>query len=284
MEELAAVPANQSAVLSREKAGRRVKKGRRRSEKKAWLLPLVFGLLFLMAWQTGLFHKLFRLELYQLPLPSAIASSLRENAEMLWRYSLFTGMEILVGCLAGSLLGLIAASAASFAPKALKGGIAMLAALNAVPIIALAPVMNNWFGSGAASKIAIVSVMTMSTMAVGAYKGLRSIEPMYVELMHVYAASRRSVFIKLRFKNGLPHFFTALKINMSTSIIGAIVGEFFISSRGLGFLLSDQIKLGNMPLAWSCITIAAALGIVLFYLVQLAEKLAIPWHVAQRNR
>lgn len=144
--------------------------------------------------------------------------------------------------------------------------------------------MNNWFGDGAASKIAIVSIMTMATMAVTAYKGLRSVEPAYLELMHAYASGRFHVFAKLRFRLALPPIFTALKINMATGIIGAIVGEFFISSRGLGFLLSDQIKLGNMPIAWSCIIIAAVLGIALYYFVQLLERIAIPWHVAQRKR
>lgn len=70
---------------------------------------------------------------------------------------------------------------------------------------------------------------------------------------------------------------------MSTSIIGAIVGEFFIASQGLGYLLSDQIRLANMPLAWSCIVIAAALGIVLYEAVVLAEKRLIPWNRARIN-
>lgn len=63
---------------------------------------------------------------------------------------------------------------------------------------------------------------------------------------------------------------------MSTSIIGAIVGEFFIASQGLGYLLSDQIRLANMPLAWACIVIAAVLGIVLYELVVFTEKRLLP--------
>nr|WP_243865486.1 ABC transporter permease subunit [Paenibacillus lupini] len=184
----------------------------------------------------------------------------------------------------GSAIGLLAAIAASFIPRAGKGAITLLAALNAVPIVALAPIMNNWFGDGVASKIALVSIMTMATMAVSAFKGLRSVEPAYLELMHSYAAGRLAIFAKLRFRLALPHIFIALKINMATGMIGAIVGEFFISSRGLGFLLSDQIKLGNMPIAWSCIIIAAVLGIALYYCIQLVERIAIPWHVAQRAK
>lgn len=255
-----------------------------KSKRRAFLLPSGFGVLFLLIWQLKGFHKLFHLEQYQLPIPSSIAVSIRENVDVLWSYSLYTGSEIVGGCLAGSLLGLIAAVAASFFPRTGRGGIALMASLNAVPIVALAPVMNNWFGDGATSKMAIVSVMTMATMAVSSFKGLRSIDPTSIELMNSYAAGKFQIFAKLRFRNALPHVFTALKINMSTSIIGAIVGEFFISSRGLGYLLSDQIKLANMPLAWSCIVIAALLGIILYYIVQLIERLVIPWHIAQRKQ
>lgn len=256
----------------------------RMGKRPTFLLPLGFGVLFLIIWQLEGFHKLFALEQYQLPIPSTIAASIQENIDVLWSYSLYTGSEMIGGCLIGSLLGLLAAVTALWFPRMGRGGITMMASLNAVPIVALAPVMNNWFGDGVASKMAIVSVMTMATMAVTVFKGLRSIDPMSIELMHSYAAGKLQVFMKLRFRTALPHLFTALKINMSTSIIGAIVGEFFISSRGLGYLLSDQIKLANMPLAWSCIVIAAVLGILLYYLVQLVERLVIPWHVAQRKQ
>ncbi|WP_317980821.1 ABC transporter permease [Paenibacillus glycanilyticus] len=255
---------------------------RKQSRSTIWL-PIGFGLLFLIIWQLKGFHKLFRLELYQLPIPSAIVRAIHSNGDLLWNYSLYTGAEMIGGCLIGSAIGLLAAIAASFIPQAGKGAITLVAALNAVPIVALAPVMNNWFGDGVASKMAIVAIMTMATMAVSAYKGLRSVEPAYLELMHAYAAGRLTIFFKLRLRLALPAIFTALKINMATGIIGAIVGEFFISSRGLGFLLSDQIKLGNMPIAWSCIVIAAVLGIALYYLIQLIERIVIPWHAARRK-
>lgn len=262
-----------------------LKRGRAlKSKRSAFLLPSGFGVLFLLIWQLKGFHTLFHLEQYQLPIPSSVAVSIRENVDILWSYSLYTGSEIVGGCLVGSLLGLFAAVAASFFPRMGRGGITLMASLNAVPIVALAPVMNNWFGDGVASKMAIVSVMTMATMAVSAFKGLRSIDPSSIELMNSYTAGKFQIFAKLRFRNALPHLFTALKINMSTSIIGSIVGEFFISSRGLGYLLSDQIKLANMPLAWSCIVIAAILGIILYYTVQLIERLVIPWHIAQRKQ
>ncbi|PAD30565.1 ABC transporter permease [Paenibacillus sp. 7523-1] len=247
------------------------------------LLPWLAGLCFLALWQLRLFHQLFSLESYQLPVPSAIAASIRDNAEMLFRYALYSGTEMLGGFLLGSLLGAVAAAGASFFPISGKAGIAVMSALNAVPIVALAPIMNNWFGDGIWSRIAVVAVITMAAMAVSLFKGLTSIQPQYGELLDGLAASRMQVFLKLRLPHAMPSLFAGLKINMSTSIIGAIVGEFFIASQGLGYLLSDQIRLANMPLAWSCIVIAAALGIVLYEAVVLAEKRLIPWNRVRTN-
>ncbi|MBD0380253.1 ABC transporter permease [Paenibacillus sedimenti] len=246
------------------------------------MLPYGFGFLFALLWQLEGFHKLFHLERYQLPIPSDILLSIRDNSDILSIYALYTGIEIIGGCLIGSLLGWLAAVLASFFPHAGAGAISIMASLNAVPIVALAPIMNNWLGDGVASRIGIVTVMTMATMAVSTYKGLRSIEPTYLELMTSYAASARHTFLKLRLPKAMPAIFSALKINMSTSIIGAIVGEFFISSRGLGYLLSDQIRLANMPLAWACIVIAAILGIALYTMIQWIEKISIPWSISQR--
>jgi NitT/TauT family transport system permease protein len=246
------------------------------------LFPYMFGLTFAFLWQFEGIHKLFSLERYQLPIPSDIVVAMHDNSDILLIYTLYTGIEMIGGFLIGSLLGWLAAVAASFRPQAGSGAISLMASLNAVPIVALAPLMNNWFGDGVASRMGIVSVMTMATMAVSTYKGLRSIEPTYLELMTSYAASSSQFFLKLRLPKALPAIFSALKINMSTSIIGAIVGEFFIASRGLGYLLSDQIRLANMPLAWACIVIAAILGIVLFTIIQLLEKRMIPWSISQR--
>ncbi|MCL6662177.1 MULTISPECIES: ABC transporter permease [Paenibacillus] len=247
------------------------------------MLPWGAGVMFLALWQLRLFHWIFSLESYQLPVPSAIAASIQENANMLFRYAVYSGAEMLGGFLLGSLLGALAAAGASFFPTSGRAAVTVLSALNAVPIVALAPIMNNWFGDGIWSRIAVVTVITMAAMAVSLFKGLTSIQPQYSDLLSGLAASRMQFFWKLRLPHALPSLFAGLKINMSTSIIGAIVGEFFIASQGLGYLLSDQIRLANMPLAWSCIVIAAALGIVLYEAVVLAEKRLIPWNRARTD-
>ena len=244
---------------------------------KSRLFPIGLGLLFILIWQYKIIHKIFNLQEYQLPVPSAILQAIEENGHTLVLYGYYTSIEIVGGFLAGSALGWIAAYLAVTFPWFGKGGVAIAASLNAVPIVALAPIMNNWLGSGELSRIGVVTVLTTATMTVNGFKGMNSIGQSYLELFSSYSATSKQVFMKLRFQNSLPYVFSALKINMTTSIIGAIVGEFFVSSRGLGYWLSDQIKLANMPVAWSCIVIAAVIGIMFYYIIELIEKVTVPW-------
>lgn len=246
------------------------------------ILPLAAGVLFLELWQQKAFHSLFHLQTYQLPLPSAIWEAIRGNSDLLLSYTRYTMTEAVSGMLIGSALGFLIALIATVWPRWGSGGILLVAALNAVPIVALAPIMNLWFSDGIASRIAIVAVATMAAMAMNAHKGLSSVDPLALDLMRSYAAGKVEVFTRLRMANSLPYVFTALKINATASMIGAIVGEFFYSSRGLGYLLSNSIKVAKMPLGWSCIVVAAAAGILFYLIVERLEKIFIRWHPSQR--
>ncbi|WP_310830631.1 ABC transporter permease [Paenibacillus pedocola] len=267
-------------------SGPQKQKGKRRLLK--WfnpgvILPLLAGVLFLLLWEFQVFHKLFDLKKYQLPLPSAIWEAMRENYSLLLSYTGYTLTEAVVGMLIGSACGFLIALAATAWPRWGGGSLTLVAALNAVPIVALAPIMNLWFGDGIGSRAAIVTATTMAAMAINAYKGMAAVDPLALDLMHSYAAGKPAVFRYLRIQNSLPYVFTALKINATASMIGAIVGEFFFSSRGLGYLLSNSIKVAKMPLGWSCIVLAAIAGVLFYLIVERLEKVFIKWHSSQRS-
>ncbi|MFC5531903.1 ABC transporter permease [Cohnella yongneupensis] len=243
---------------------------------------MLAGVAFILLWQRQAFHHLLHLRTYQLPLPSAIVDAIRENAELLASYARYTLTEAVFGMLLGSALGFALALIATAWPKWGSGGIILVAAFNAVPIVALAPIMNLWFGDGMGSRIAIVAATTMAAMAINAHKGMTSIDPLALDLMRAYAASKLQVFRYLRIAGSLPYVFTALKINATAGMIGAIVGEFFFSSRGLGYLMSNSIKVAKMPLGWACIVVAAVLGVIFYLLIELLERLFIRWHPSGR--
>ncbi|WP_342420690.1 ABC transporter permease [Paenibacillus sp. FSL E2-0178] len=246
------------------------------------ILPLLAGVIFLVLWEYQVFHRIFDLKKYQLPLPSAIAEAMRDNFSLLLSYTGYTLTEAVLGMLIGSACGFLIALAATAWPRWGGGSLTMVAALNAVPIVALAPIMNLWFGDGIGSRAAIVTATTMAAMAINAYKGMAAVDPLALDLMHSYAAGKPAVFRYLRIQNSLPYVFTALKINATASMIGAIVGEFFFSSRGLGYLLSNSIKVAKMPLGWSCIVLAAIAGVIFYLVVERLEKAFIKWHPSQR--
>ncbi|MEI2396875.1 ABC transporter permease [Paenibacillus sp. FSL R10-2199] len=246
------------------------------------ILPLLAGVIFLVLWEYQVFHRIFDLKKYQLPLPSAIAEAMRDNFSLLLSYTGYTLTEAVLGMLIGSACGFLIALAATAWPRWGGGSLTMVAALNAVPIVALAPIMNLWFGDGIGSRAAIVTATTMAAMAINAYKGMVAVDPLALDLMHSYAAAKPAVFRYLRIQNSLPYVFTALKINATASMIGAIVGEFFFSSRGLGYLLSNSIKVAKMPLGWSCIVLAAIAGVIFYLAVERLEKAFIKWHPSQR--
>lgn len=246
------------------------------------ILPIIAGILFFILWEVEFFHSVLNLKTYQLPLPSVIFETIKENASTLINFSGYTFAEAFFGLIIGSSLGFIIALIATASPKWGKGGLTLIVAFNAVPIVALAPIMNLWFGNGIGSRIAIVTITTMVAMAVNAHKGMTSVHPLSLDLMFSYAAKKVHVFRYLRIANSLPYVFTALKINATASMIGAIVGEFFYASNGLGYLLSNSIKVAQMPLGWTCIVIASIVGIIFYLFIELLEKIFMKWHPSER--
>ncbi|PYF08919.1 ABC transporter permease [Ureibacillus chungkukjangi] len=261
----------------------KVKKKKNRHNSSKIIIPITAGIVFLLLWEFQIFHGIFQLKTYQLPIPSAIMAAFIENFSTLFSYTAYTFTEAVLGMLLGSSVGFMLALIASAFPKWGRSGLMIVVALNAVPIVALAPIMNLWFGNGMGSRIAIVTITTMAAMAINAHKGLSNVNPLALDLMHSYAAKKLEVFKYLRISNSLPYVFTALKINTTASMIGAIVGEFFYSSKGLGYLLSNSIKIAQMPLGWSCIIIASIAGVIFYLVVEGLEKMFIGWHASERK-
>ena len=184
-----AVPATMQ-IVSTAKSAAEPQKANRFSPGKTsriWL-PVLAGLAFAALWEGKALHSLFGLKTYQLPVPSAIAQAAIENADILTAYAGYTLTEAVLGMLLGSFIGFVIAVTALAWPKWASGSIMLVAALNAIPIVALAPIMNLWFGGGIGSRIAIVTVTTMAAMVINAHKGMSMVDPLALDLMHSYAA------------------------------------------------------------------------------------------------
>ncbi len=239
--------------------------------------------LVLLGWEAVV--RLFDIQFYLLPAPSAIARTFAANAVFLVGAAWYTGQEALagfgLGCGLGISVALVSVRWRGVADALLPYAIAA----NSVPIIAFAPLAIVWFGVEQGSKIAIVAMMAFFPTMVSTVRGLRSPAPAALELMRSYGATERQVFVKLRIPAALPFTFTALKLSASLAMIGAVVGEFFGGfERSLGVYIVSQAALFHTREAWSAIIVACAFGIAFYAAIVGAERLAIPWYVTLRRR
>ncbi len=248
-----------------------------------WIPALAVFVLGIAAWQ-GLVAA-FHVQEFLLPKPTEIARTFWDERSALWHAGVYTFKEALGGFALGSGLGILAALLfAAFRPLG-TAFMPFAVAANAVPIIAFAPIMNDWFGLlNPFSKMAIAAVLCFFPVLINTLRGLTSVDPRSIELMHSYAAGRTSIFQRVRIPASLPHLFAGLKIASVLSMIGAIVGEYFGGpTNALGVTILNASAYTNFPEAWAGIVLASAFGILFYGAVALAELLTTAWDPSRRT-
>jgi len=251
-----------------------------------WAGPLtaaLFGLWLLFFWQAGV--TVFEVPRVLLPAPSAIVMSLAEHASTLGRDFVQTVLKaVLVGWLLGSGLGFGVALAIDRLPFLQRGLLPLASLTSTIPLVAVAPIMVMWFGFEWPSKAAVVVLMTFFPMLVATLAGLQAAGRIERELMHSYAAGYARTLLWLRLPCAVPFIMSALKVNATLALIGAIVAEFFGSPTvGLGFRISTEAARMNMALVWGAIVVAAVTGSLAYaLLVQLERRWAF-WHPSVRS-
>jgi NitT/TauT family transport system permease protein len=251
---------------------------------RAWPLvwpPLVTALVVGLAWE-GLTVAL-DIPAYFIPSPSRIWMAFWSNPESLLANAGVTLLEAVSGCAIGSLLGAMLGTAFAYSRLLARSLLPYFIASNTIPTVAIAPIIILWFGHGLASKIAVTTFLSFFPLALNMMKGLQSYDRVIMDVFHVAAASPRQRFLKMRLPSALPYVFVGLKINVTFSVIGAIVSEFVQADRGLGFVIMTTYRTLNMPRLWAALIVSALIGIVFFGIVTLVERLLIPWHSSMRS-
>lgn len=223
-----------------------------------------------------------------LPAPSAIVSALVEN----WQtgYQIFPAAQVTLqeaggGLIAGALLGLLIAFMVARFPTARDIVLPIGIAVNAIPIVAFAPLANNWFGSQSAySKMAISAALVFFPIMINVLRGLTQVDASALELMRSYAAGEATVLRKVRIPNALPFFLTGLKIGTTLSLIGAVVGEYFGGLNvALGRVVVESASTLAFEVTWAAILVVSVTGIAMYLVVTAAERVLIPWHPSVRG-
>jgi len=241
------------------------------------LPPIVVGVGVIVLWELTV--TLGRIAPFIVPAPSAIWRQLVEQRVNVWQAALASGANALIGLIAGTVLGVLAAMAASRFRPLSEVSVPFAAVLNALPIIALAPILNNMFETTSSVPRRIVTaIIVFFPIFVNTLRGLRQIDPVHAELMRSYAASPWTTTKVVRLPGALPFFFTGLKIASSGAVIAAIVSEYFGGlQKGLGPAITSAAAASAYPRAWALVTAAIALGLAFYIVAVLAERLAMPW-------
>ncbi|HEY0696326.1 MAG TPA: ABC transporter permease subunit [Micromonospora sp.] len=243
------------------------------------LLPVtVTALVILGSWQ--LVVAAFDIPSFIVPAPTAISAAFSAEFGTIMSASVVTVQEVLLGLVLGAVAGVVVALALSRFPGVSGPVLTAAVVINCAPIVALAPIFNNWFGvTNPMSKAGVAAVMVFFPVLVNTTRGLLQVSPLHLEIMQSLAARPRQVALMLRLPNALPYLFNALKLGTTLAVIGVIVTEYFGGpSNALGVYIAYQAALPRFEYAWAGIAVASALGLLMFGAMSLLERLLMPWH------
>jgi len=248
-----------------------------------WLVlpPFLFSVLFLLAWE--LYCRWRDISESALPPPSAVGDALWENRSLLVDNAWVTIQEILLGLAIAVVVGVGLGALIRSSPVVERALYPWLVVSQLVPIPAIAPVFVIWFGFDMRPKVLVVALVSFFPIVVNTVDGLRAADPELIDLLRTLRATRRRIFRVARLPAALPFVFSGLKVSAAFSVIGAVFGEWVGASEGLGYLVLILNNQTDTAGVFAVVTLLAVIGIGLFGLVSLVERLLLPWYHAPRR-
>lgn len=236
-----------------------------------WRWGLLAALLFF--WEIG--SRIGLIDPFFFSSPTAIfrTAVVKWQSGQLPRDILYTTSSTLLGFLLGTLIGSFAGLMFWFSRPVALVAEPWLVILNALPKLALAPVMVIIIGIGFASKVALAFLMTVVVAAMSAYGGVQTVDPALLTLLSSLGASKWQVFTHLVVPSSLPSMITGLRVNIALAMAGSIVGEFIASDRGLGRMIVYAGTVFDLPLVWVGVVVLSIVSILMYAAVVLTEKL-----------
>ena len=227
-----------------------------------------------LVWATGV-------PVYILPPPSRVALALVERFDLLLGEAAWTAAEMVMGLALGLILG--AALAVIFAASMgwRRWALPLVIVSQAIPVIAIAPLLVLWLGYGMASKVAMAALVIFFPVVSALYDGLRRTEPGWIDLARTMEASPRATLLQIRLPAALPAFASGARIAAAVAPIGAVIGEWVGASAGLGHLMTQSLARGQTPLAFAALAVLCLLGLALYHAVDRLARLLVPWQLPQ---
>jgi ABC-type nitrate/sulfonate/bicarbonate transport system permease component len=241
-----------------------------------WAPPAALILAVLVLWQFA--TRIWEIDAWLLPAPTDIVRAAVDARALLAPHTWQTAQETLWGFLLALGVGMALGFAIDRWTLARNALYPLLITSQTIPIVAIAPLLVIWFGYGIWPKILVVGLICFFPIAVSTADGLRAADPEMIALLRTMGARPRDLLTKVRFPGALPIIFSGVRIAITYSVVGAILGEWVGASRGLGVFMLRATNSFRTDWVFASIAITSLISIALFGLVGLAERLALPWY------
>jgi NitT/TauT family transport system permease protein/putative hydroxymethylpyrimidine transport system permease protein len=244
-------------------------------------MALVLAAALVGAWE--LYADLGGVDELILPAPSQIATSLVDDRALLWSNLVVTAGEVALGIVAALAIGVACAIALHFSRTLRRATYPLLVASQAVPVVIVAPLLVVWLGFGIAPKVAIIALICFFPIVVTTLDALSQVDRDTIKLLRTLDAGRWKAFRFAEAPAALPAALSGAKIAVAIAVIGAVFAEYSGSSEGLGHLILQAVPQLETARAWAAVVVLAAFAVALFYLLDLAQRVLVPWNRPERN-
>ena len=239
--------------------------------------PVAALVTFVALWE--LFCRVFHVRAYLLPPPSAIFTDTMELFGPVVMHTLATGETVLLGFAVSVVVSLPLAVLITSSPLIANAVYPLLVLTQAIPKVALAPILVVMLGSNELPRVVVTFLVAFFPLVLSIAAGITSVPPELIELGRACKASRWRELWRIRLPYAMPFVFSGLKAAITLSVVGAVVGEFVNADRGLGYLIQTSTAFFKVPLAWGALVLLSLMGIVLFQMVVIVERVFFPWAV-----
>jgi ABC-type nitrate/sulfonate/bicarbonate transport system permease component len=240
-----------------------------------WLAPILLLILLVVVWESWV--RIRNTPSWYLPAPTDVARALWDERSSLLDNAWVTLKEVIVGLAVAIATGVGMAVAIHASRLVERTVYPLVIASQAIPVVALAPLLLIWFGHGLAPKVIMTALIAFFPITVATADGLRSADRETLDMLRAMGASRTQRFRIVQAPNALPSFFSGLKVAVAVAVIGAVIGELVGSDSGLGHTIILANASLRTDLVFACVVLLSVMAIALFGLVTLLERLLMPW-------
>jgi NitT/TauT family transport system permease protein len=231
--------------------------------------------LTLLAWQTAV--TVLKLREYLLPSPASVLRAL-SGAEIPWTGHVWiTTVEIVGAFVVAAVVGIALGIAIAWSPVLARALVPFLVFVNTLPKVAVAPLFLLWLGYGIVPNMLIGALIGFFPVVINTAVGLTQVDDELLDLGRVFSAPKWKVFVKIRIPNAYPYILSALKVTATAAVVGAVVGEFVASQKGLGYVIITTQGSMNTPVAFAALVWISVIGLAVYGAVVAAARWIAPW-------